>query len=125
MTTKQLFFTVLVALAGIGLVGCGSRGPDEVVEAYVRALAEADADTMVSLSCAAQEETVRTEAASFAGLNPQLEGLSCRVSATAEVESGGELRLDYNGDIRAITPGPYLVVREGGWKVCGEVEIAE
>lgn len=109
------------------LTACAQAGdPAAAVEDYLKALADKDANRIVTLSCASWQEDARIEVDSLQTVETALDRVSC--STTVEDDEGalvnctGQLKMSYNGEPRDLdlSRQTYRVVSEGGeWLVCG------
>lgn len=118
---------VLLALMMVLLTACAQAGdPAAAVEDYLKALADKDANRIVTLSCASWQEDARIEVDSLQTVETALDRVSC--STTVEDDEGalvnctGQLKMSYNGEPRDLdlSRQTYRVVSEGGeWLVCG------
>lgn len=112
------FMLMLVTLAGCA----GGGDPAEIVERYIQAKVEGNRDALQGLICAAMEQDLDREAASFSGVEARLEGVDCTYNEDAStVTCSGEIVATYGGEDRSFALSTYNVVQEGGeWKWCGE-----
>ncbi len=94
----------------------------DVVQRYLQARIDGDADALARLLCAEREEDARREAASFAAVEASLRDVACAFdSATSTVTCTGAIVAVYDGEGRDFDIPRYRVLQEDGeWKVCGE-----
>jgi hypothetical protein len=97
-----------------------------VVEQYITALAEKNADRLSALSCADWESNALMELDSFQAVQTRVEGLQCRTTGTEgetfTVACQGKIVATYGNEDQAIDLSirAYNVVRQGGaYLVCG------
>jgi hypothetical protein len=108
------------------LAGCSQAGePGAAMVKYLEARADADADAIRSLACAAWEGQAVAQADSFRSMNARLENVTCQQSGTdgdfTLVTCGGNIVTTYNGENRTWALGTYRMTQEDGeWKMCGE-----
>lgn len=123
------FLRITAAAAAACLCACQSASatePAQVVQAYLAARAQSDANKMVGLSCAAWEAQAKVEASSFRALKARLDNVSCSTSSTGQDSSSvicqGRILTDYDGETRAfdVSARRYRLVKEAGdWRLCG------
>jgi hypothetical protein len=116
---------LIILLFGLFLVGCGNAGisqsPAPIVEQYLQAKAEGDADTIRDLLCAEKEASFEIESLSFADSDARTEGLSCTEDGDNRVSCAGKIVVTYGTEDTDFPFGAYRVVQEDGeWKYCGE-----
>ena len=100
----------------------------EVIESYLKAKVDSDAEKLVALACADYEAEATLDADSFAGLNAKIQGLTCTESGTEGdstlVTCNGTLQIEYRGEEPRTSPlddTVYLARKVGGeWKMCGQ-----
>lgn len=122
----------LIALLCAGLLfalaGCQKQADDPAaaVSAYLQALADKDADKMISTSCADWEAQVYLELDSFRAVTATLNDLNCkeigREDETALVGCGGTIVANYGSENLTInlSERSYQAVKENGeWRMCG------
>jgi hypothetical protein len=111
----------MVMLAACASGGAGSD-PAETVERYLQAKVDGDRAALQGLICAPMEQDLDREAASFSGVEAQLEGMDCTFNQDAStVTCRGEIVATYGGEERSFALTTYNVVQEDGeWKWCGE-----
>jgi len=97
-----------------------------VVEAYVQAVADKDADRLTRASCGAWGPQARHELDVYNGAATHVEGLACSVTSlangTASVTCRGAIvASDENGDrYYPLSGRVFRLEHEGGmWRVCG------
>jgi hypothetical protein len=122
-------FALIISFSVFLLAACGgsSDAPAAVVENYVQALADGDADKMAQLSCADWEDDARLSADSFIAVETTLNDVSCKTTSTegdtARVDCTGSIGVSYNGEDRSVDLAghTYSVTKQGGdWLVCGQ-----
>lgn len=120
---KRNYITAIL----LSITACGSSSPPpQVVNDYLQARIKADANQMVTLSCAAWESQAKIEANSFKNLAPRLEGLSCVESGkdanATFVTCQGKILTNYGAEVREfnLADRPFKLVQESSqWRVCG------
>lgn len=117
MRLALLFFTILFLSA----CSTGSTDPQvEVVESYLEAKINGDADAIRNLICSDLESTIEREAASFASVEASLEDMSCSADGNI-VTCTGQIVALYGTENREFPLSSYQVVQEDGeWRWCGE-----
>jgi hypothetical protein len=121
VTLLFIFSALLSACAG----GAGGGAP-KAIESYLQALVAEDQAKVVSLSCAAWEESARLEVDSFQGVKAALEGAVCAETGTEDgaalVTCQGKIVATYNNENQELplNTRTYKAVQEGGeWRMCG------
>jgi len=106
--------------------GNGAQDAAAVVEEYLQAQVNKDANGMVNLSCSAWEEGALLEYESLAALTVSLEDMACQVKAqdeqSAQVACDGKMAFNYGTEVLEVSLADktYRVVFEGGdWRMCG------
>lgn len=120
-------FLLVVLLAACSGNGGGSADPaGAVVETYLKAIVEANADGAAMASCADWESSARDEVASFMGVKAWLENIDCKSestsSGTSTVGCTGAIVATYNNENQSfdLQNRKFNVVESGGeWLVCG------
>jgi hypothetical protein len=124
---KKLYLLFLIiAIAALSACSAStSTGPAEVIEKYLRALAEKDKATISSLSCAEWEEAAILEVDALLSVEAAIDELTCDIvnesNGTAEVVCNGSLDLTYDGEIRGIdlSRRMYTLMNNNSqWLVC-------
>lgn len=104
----------------------GSNAPEDVVEKYLQAQVDSDADTMRQLACAAWEGQALLQAQSFVAVDATLVNMACRRESGNDEEvvvtCDGTISVVYDGEnTQDIELRSYVVRQEDGeWKFCGE-----
>lgn len=115
-------------LTAILLAACASNddAPVRVVENYLNALVNKEADKLPALVCGDWEEDALIELDSFQAVTAQLEELSCSQTGTdgdtALVLCTGNIVATYNNEDQKLdlSTRTYQVVQQSGdWLVCG------
>lgn len=130
MKYRLQYLIPLVMLVSLILAACssgnGAQDSAVVVEDYLQAQVNKDANGMVNLSCAAWEEGALLEYESLAALTVSLEGMACQVEAqddqSAQVTCDGKMVFNYGTEVLEVPLAEkvYRVVYEGGeWRMCG------
>ncbi len=111
----------LAALAACRLVAASD--PGKVVEQYLQAKVDGDAEQIHRLLCSELEADLERELHTFESLSgAQLSGVDCQQQGNQPlVQCKGSI-LAYYGSEQTIFPlGAYrVVVEDGSWKWCGE-----
>jgi hypothetical protein len=118
-------FCVLLLSLCLVLAGCASNDPADAVERYLQAKVAGDRETLGGLLCAELEDTLNTEASSFASVTEaRIEGMECRRDEGAQtVTCTGEIVASYGAENTTFPLLTYRVTEEGGaWKWCGVAE---
>lgn len=106
------------------LTACGdvAGNPSTTVEQYLQAKVAGDREALGRLLCSEMEADLDREAASFASVEAELQGVSC--SANGDIVScEGTIVATYGREDREIPLSSYRVVQEDGeWRWCGEAE---
>lgn len=129
MSQRTILAVVMVFfLAAFLLSACTpARTPADVIESYLKALAESDQASAVSNSCADWEEKATAEGASFINVEVTLEDLSCQAISQSDTEAivscSGRFISSYTAgedqelDLSALN---FSLVNENGeWRMCG------
>lgn len=117
-----LFIIVAVILVACGTESSNGNSAENVVEAYLQAKVDSDADAIRSLICSDLEATIERETASFASVEASIEGMEC-TSENNIVSCTGEIIAIYGTENREFPLSSYNVVQEDGeWRWCGEGE---
>jgi hypothetical protein len=125
---KTLLALFLVLTANLLLVACASSAdaPAKVVENYLNALVEKDADRLSTLVCGDWEEDALIELDSFQAVTARLENAACTQTGTdgetALVDCTGSIIASYNDEDQELdlSVRTYQVTQEGSdWLVCG------
>lgn len=117
----------LLILISLVLVACGAEGTknnsaEGVVEAYLQAKVDSDANTIRNLICSDLEANIERETASFASVDASIEGMECTSEGNI-VSCTGEIVAIYGTENREFPLTSYNVVQEDGqWRWCGESE---
>lgn len=121
MRRLPLLILMMVFLSACATGGAGSD-PAETVERYLQAKVEGNRESVQGLLCAEMESALNREAASFSGVEAQLEGVDCTYGeASSTVTCTGEIVATYGGENRSFPLSTYRVTQEDGeWKWCGE-----
>jgi hypothetical protein len=130
MKYRLQYLIPLVVLVPMMLAACssgnGAQDAAVVVEEYLQAQVNKDANGMVNLSCSAWEEGALLEYESLAALTVTLEDLGCQVEAqdeqSAQVSCAGKMVFNYGTEVLEVSLADktYRVVFEGGdWRMCG------
>lgn len=124
---RLICFVITVIVAALLLGGCSQSNPADTMAAYLQALVEGDADTLIGLACADWEQQARVQAFSFRDLDARIDGLSCQQSGQAGeftlVRCAGEIVITYAGEVQNRPLGTYRLIQENDeWKMCGEAE---
>jgi len=119
MRFALLLLTILI------LSACTTSNVDpqvQVVESYLEAKINGDADGIRDLICSDLESTIEREAASFASVEATLEDMSCSADRNT-VTCTGQIVALYGTENREFPLSSYQVVQEDGeWRWCGEGE---
>lgn len=117
-----LLILITLVLAGCGTEGTNNNSAESVVEAYLQAKVDSDADTIRNLICSDLEANIERETASFASVEASIEGMEC-ISEGNIVSCTGEIVALYGTENREFPLTSYNVVQEDGeWRWCGEGE---
>ena len=130
MKYRLQYLIPLALLAPLILAACssgnGAQDAAVVVEEYLQAQVNKDANGMVNLSCSAWEEGALLEYESLAALTVSLEDMACQVEAqdeqSAQVTCDGKMVFNYGTEVLEVplADKAYRVVFEGGeWRMCG------
>ncbi len=131
MPKAHRYLIVLIAtFVFIFLTGCSASSASatapKIVEAYLQALVDRDANKMTNLSCAAWESQAKVEYDSFTAVKLALKDLACKEAGSEGdarfVSCSGSIVASYgNEDLPIDVAGQtYKVVQESGeWRVCG------
>jgi hypothetical protein len=108
----------------LALAGCtaGAGDPAAVVQDYLQAKVDGDAEQIRALLCAEMEAVLEREAHTFDSVsNVRLEGMACRPTAADKVTCDGRIMALYGKEETEFPLSSYRVVQEDGeWKWCGE-----
>lgn len=110
------------------LAACAEEGdPTKVVEDYLKARVESNADSLQKLACPEWEAQAIAQADSFRSMNARLENLSCRQSGEDGeyklVTCDGKIVTTYEGETREWPLGTYRTLQvDDEWKMCGEAD---
>ena len=108
------------------LSACASNNggdPARIVEQYLQAKVEADAEKMRPLLCSAMEADLNLESRTFESVSGvEIKDMSCkRNEGTDTVTCTGEIVATYGTENTSFPLTTYSVVQEDGeWKYCGE-----
>jgi hypothetical protein len=97
--------------------------PARIVETYIRARVERNADAVRRLLCSDLEAEYETEITTFEGVaNARVEGMTCsRTGVTDIVECTGKIVADYGTERNEFPLTAYRVkLEDGEWMWCGE-----
>jgi hypothetical protein len=125
MTKRLLIFLALFALSG-WLTACGGAAtsdPAPVVEQYLQAKADGDADTVRALLCSEMEQFLERETRTFESVSGvRIDNMSCTRRGDSDVvECQGAIVATYGAEDTEFPLTNYRVVEEDGeWKWCGE-----
>jgi len=117
-----------LALLGFALAGCQSdpAAAATAIEGYLAARVDSNVDAMTRLSCLDWEAQAQVEAASFAAMDAQLDGVSCTVTGAdgdyTLVSCQGQIVTTYQGESRtwSVSDHPYrALLDDGEWRMCG------
>jgi hypothetical protein len=117
---------VIFILLSITLVSCSggeTTDPVRVVERYLQAKVDGDAETIRLLLCSEMESDWQREARTFETVSDvAMQDVVCqRRGAENVVVCQGKIVANYGAEQSEFPLGAYLVVYEGGdWKWCGE-----
>jgi len=125
---KSLMVVVMLGFV-FGLVSCSSGSQSAapiVVEQYLQALVDEDANRISTLVCKDFEQQARLELDSFIGVKAELKDVTCSQSGMdgeiVLVACNGSIVATYNNEQQELPLSGhiYRVVMEGGdWRVCG------
>lgn len=110
------------------LAACAEESnPVPVVESYLKARVESNADELQRLSCGEWEAQAAIQADSFRSMDATIEGLSCKADGEdgdfTLVTCEGKIVTTYNGETREWPLGTYRLKQEDDeWKMCGEAQ---
>lgn len=120
LLSSSIFLLILTACTG------SIANPEQSVEAYLKAIVDADTDKITTLSCADWEEMAMLELDSFQGVEVSLVDMQCSQSGSdgdlALVTCIGHYLTSYDGEEMQIdldTREFELVQQSGEWLVCG------
>lgn len=117
-----LLILITLILAACNSEGTNSNSAASVVEAYLQAKVDSDADTIRNLICSDLEANIDRETASFASVDASIEGMECTSEGNI-VSCTGEIVALYGTENREFPLTSYNVVQEDGeWRWCGEGE---
>ncbi len=119
----RLFGFTAVILLLITACASQSNDPAEVVERYLQAKVEGNAETIQELLCLPMEADLNREISSFASVtNARIVDMDCQSTAGSDtVQCTGEIVATYGTEDSSFPLTNYRVVQEDGeWKWCGE-----
>jgi hypothetical protein len=120
-----LWTTLLFTLPACSGAGALNDDPARVVERYLQAKVERDAETIRHLLCSEMEAQWQREARTFETVSgATIQGMSCqRQGESGVVRCLGQIVALYGAEQRIFPLGAYHVVQESGeWKWCGEAQ---
>jgi PBP1b-binding outer membrane lipoprotein LpoB len=123
MTRIWMLIIVALLVAACGGDSAGAGDPSAVVEQYLQASIESDAETLAAVMCAAMEADVEATALRFATVSgAEIQDMACTFDeAASTVTCDGQIVATYGTEDTVFPLGSYAVVQEGGeWKWCGE-----
>jgi hypothetical protein len=128
-SVRAFSLILLIVFTALTFSACGAsndNAPVQVVEDYLNALVEKDANRLTTLSCGEWEEDALLELDSFQAVTARLERLACEQTGTdgetALVLCSGNIVTTYNEEDQQLdlSVRTYQVVQEDGeWLVCG------
>ena len=125
---RKLLLLLSILLITNILTACSSKSDAsvQVVENYLNALVNKEADRLPSLVCGEWEEDALIELDSFQAVTATLEDVSCSQIDTDEgvalVLCNGNIVASYNNEDQRLdlSTRTYQVIEQGGdWLVCG------
>ena len=123
--TRSIFLMCIVALL-FSACGKASDPAVKVVEDYVNALVNKDANTISALSCADWESNAMLELDSLQAVSTRLENLACTNTGTegttTQVSCQGKIIATYDNEDQQLdlSVRVYQVTKQGGeYQVCG------
>lgn len=128
MKKKMLWFLIgiLSLLTFAACTAGGGHPAADTVESYLRALAEKDEATLVSLTCQDYEANALLEYDAFGMVETRLEGLECLTDkvedGAAQVSCQGQIIATYGAENQSfeLSGRFYRVIdQDGAWLVCG------
>jgi hypothetical protein len=126
MKNRILLVFLLLAFVLVACSGSGTDKPAAAVQAYLNALVAKDASAISNLSCAAWEESARTELDSLMAVETRLENVSCMTDSVDNeftlVKCQGSIVYTYDNESPTLelSTRNFQVIKEGGdWRVCG------
>ena len=104
--------------------GVGSSDPAAVVETYLQAKIDGDADTVRRLLCSEMESVWERETGAFATVSGvRAEGMACTYVGDDKVSCEGKIVAVYGTEETEFPLVNYRVVEEDAeWKWCGETQ---
>ncbi len=117
---------LLILIAALCLSACAPAGggdPAPVVEQYLTAKVNGDADAISRLLCSAMEADLNREVSSFSSVtDASIKDMTCqRREGEDVVECSGQIVAAYGTENTTFPLTAYRVVQEDGeWKWCGE-----
>jgi hypothetical protein len=119
----SLLVSVIFLLTLAGCKGEDRNNPQAVVEDYLQAKINRDADTIQKLLCSEMETYLERETHTFETVSDaRFDGLNCTWDeAQSVVRCQGKIVATYGAEQTEFPLKAYRVVEEGGqWKWCGE-----
>jgi hypothetical protein len=127
--TMKIRLLIFLLIMSSLLAACSKGGNDKpaaAVQAYLTALVEKDASGISTLSCAAWEESARTELDSLMAVETRLENVACVTDSVDNdvtlVKCQGSIVYTYDNESPSLELNTrnFQVVKESGdWRVCG------
>jgi hypothetical protein len=121
----RLFLLIIFPLS---LIACNQNTDSaaSVVEDYLHALVNKNADQLIALSCSDWETNATGELNALAAVKTELSAVSCQTGETndnvALVTCTGHINATYDNEDQVVelASRTYRVIREGGeWRMCG------
>lgn len=119
-------FLILLLLLPLTACASGTSGAAEAVENYYSALISQDSAALDAVVCSDFAADAETEFASFAGVESELEDMSCSQTGsegeTALVACQGQIVATYGAEQMEIPLGDRtwrVLNQDGAWRVCG------
>ena len=120
---KLIVVLMLIMLLAAACSSSSGSDPAKIVEKYMQAKADADADTIRQLLCSEMEYVFERESRTFESVTGvHIEGMSCQQAGDSQVVScQGTIIATYGTEDTEFPLASYRVVEEDGeWKWCGE-----
>jgi hypothetical protein len=121
---KKLVFLFMSLLIITACASAGSDDPAAIVESYLQAKIDGNADTVRRLLCSEMESVWEREAGTFATVSGvRAEGMDCTYAGEQKVECEGKIVAVYGTEETEFPLVNYRVVEEDDeWKWCGETQ---